>query len=282
MDRRFGGVTWLPSQIAAINPLLILILVPVFHGGELLVPAPLSRLGAAIGVPPRQRLRFPGVYDALGRSGVRVTPLRRISVGFFLCGCAFLIPLQVERWIAAGGNHSHAGAAPCAAAEGEGGASGAGGADGCAPGPNTVHGPSIAWHLLSYVVLTISEVLVSVTGLEFSYTQAPQRMKSMVMACYLGATAAGNLLTMLINAAIQNDDGSSRWTDVEYYEFFCLLMFVTAVAFVLYAASFKERRYVQGVPAEDGTGQRGTRSPPESPGEVTVQCVDRSVEVVDR
>ena len=31
--------------------------------------------------------------------------------------------------------------------------------------------PSIAWQLLAYLVLTVAEVHVSVTGLEFSYTQ---------------------------------------------------------------------------------------------------------------
>ena len=36
-----------------------------------------------------------------------------------------------------------------------------------------------------YVLLTMSEVLVSVTGLEFSYTQAPKSMKSLVMSLWL-------------------------------------------------------------------------------------------------
>ena len=54
------------------------------------------------------------------------------------------------------------------------------------------------------------QVLVSVTGLEFSYTQAPPPMKSMVMAIYLSAVAAGNLVTVAINASILNADGSSR------------------------------------------------------------------------
>ena len=64
--------------------------------------------------------------------------------------------------------------------------------------------------LVAYFVLTLSEVLVSVTGLEFSYTQAPPAMKSMVMAFYLSAVAAGNLVTVAINTSILNADGSSR------------------------------------------------------------------------
>jgi dipeptide/tripeptide permease len=42
--------------------------------------------------------------------------------------------------------------------------------------------PSIAWQLLAYLVLTSAEVTVSITCLEFSYTQAPKTMKSFVMA----------------------------------------------------------------------------------------------------
>ena len=42
--------------------------------------------------------------------------------------------------------------------------------------------PSINWQLLGYVILTLGETMVSITGLEFSYTQAPNSMKSSVMA----------------------------------------------------------------------------------------------------
>src|SRR4051794_25337636 len=36
---------------------------------------------------------------------------------------------------------------------------------------------SVGWQALAFVVLTISEVMVSITGLEFAYTQAPRAMK---------------------------------------------------------------------------------------------------------
>lgn len=39
---------------------------------------------------------------------------------------------------------------------------------------------SIAWQLIPYCVLTISEILVSTTGLEFAYTQAPAHLKSLI------------------------------------------------------------------------------------------------------
>ena len=48
----------------------------------------------------------------------------------------------------------------------------------------------------------------------------------------------------LIASLIASECGS--WSEVEYYRFFTLLMFVTAAAFVPYAACYKEKRYFQG------------------------------------
>ena len=45
--------------------------------------------------------------------------------------------------------------------------------------------PSVNWQFLAYVILTLGETMVSITGLEFSYTQAPNKMKSAVMALWL-------------------------------------------------------------------------------------------------
>lgn len=240
---------------------------PLFHGFELGVPRARllpARLLGRCGLAPGRQAHIAGVYERIERCGVRVTPLRKMSVGFFVCAAAFLIPLQVEAWIEAGG----------AALDGPRNeflnGSGADGGDGSAGGGNSSSArplacargdacPSIAWHLLAYLVMTTSEILVSITGLEFSYTQAPPSMKSMIMACYLGATSAGNMLTVLINVSIQNPDGSTKWTDVEYFRFFTMLMFATALAFVPYAYFFKEKRFVQGAAEQQRQHQRWPR-----------------------
>ena len=70
--------------------------------------------------------------------------------------------------------------------------------------------PSIGWQLLAYLLITSAEVLVSITCLEFSYTQAPRRLKSFVMSLYFLSITAGNLLTSAVNSFIQNADGTNR------------------------------------------------------------------------
>ena len=181
MDRHLFGFELLPSQIQAINPLLVMAMIPLF----------------ALGIYPAVR-RF-----------VPVTPLRKIGFGFFVTVIAFLIPAAVVSWIQQG------------------------------------HTPSIAWHLLAYIVLTAAEILVSITCLEFSYTQAPRTLKSLVMALFLVSVSLGNLFTAGVNFLIQNPDGSSKLEGPEYYLFFAAAMAVTAALFVPVAKRFPVKTYIQ-------------------------------------
>ncbi len=52
---------------------------------------------------------------------------------------------------------------------------------------------SILWQLGPYLLLTLAEVLVSTTGLEFAYSQAPLSMKGTLMSFWNLTVAAGNL-----------------------------------------------------------------------------------------
>ncbi|XP_055389660.1 peptide transporter family 1-like [Condylostylus longicornis] len=61
--------------------------------------------------------------------------------------------------------------------------------------PNSIH---MLWQLPQYIIITAGEVMFSVTGLEFSFTQAPQSMKSVLQACWLLTVAIGNLLVVFI------------------------------------------------------------------------------------
>ena len=140
MDRNLLGLEWLPSQIGAINPVMIMTFIPIFTW--LIYPA-LNRV-------------FP------------LTPLRKIAIGFFVAVPSFLIPAWIETQIAGG------------------------------------ELPNIIWQIAAYVVLTAAEVFISITALEFSYTQAPQKMKSLILGFFLMSVSLGNLFTAGVNHFIQN------------------------------------------------------------------------------
>lgn len=57
---------------------------------------------------------------------------------------------------------------------------------------------SILWMVAAFFVLTTSEVLVSVIGLELAFRAAPARLKSFVTACWLLTIFLGNLITIPI------------------------------------------------------------------------------------
>ncbi|CAG9537546.1 unnamed protein product [Cercopithifilaria johnstoni] len=64
--------------------------------------------------------------------------------------------------------------------------------------PNTV---KILWQLPQFFVITVGEVLFSVTGLEFSYSQASPNMKSVLQAVWLMTVFLGNVIDMLISGS---------------------------------------------------------------------------------
>ena len=181
MDRNFMGIDWLPSQIQAINPIMIMAFIPLF--------------GFVI-------------YPAINKV-FTLSPLRKIAIGFFLTVPSFLIPAWIEIQLDAGVD------------------------------------VNIVWQLLSYVIITAAEVFVSITCLEFAYTQAPKKMKSLVMACFLLSVSLGNIFTSAVNFLIQNEDGSSKLTGSEYYLFFAAAMLFTAILFVPVAMWYQEKTYIQ-------------------------------------
>jgi POT family proton-dependent oligopeptide transporter len=105
--------------------------------------------------------------------------------------------------------------------------------------------PNIGWQILAYVLLTAAEVMVSITCLEFSYTQAPNSMKSIVMSFYLLSVSFGNAITAFVNWAISRPDGSSRLPGATYYWFFSGLMLIAAIVFVVVAINYRGKQYIQ-------------------------------------
>lgn len=136
MNRNWMGIHWLPAQIQAINPVMILILVPLFGWV---------------------------VYPALDKVWP-LTPMRKISLGLFIMAGGFAVIAIAQQLIDAGGE------------------------------------PTIGWQVLAYAIITTAEVMVSVTCLEFSYTQAPRKMKSIVMGFFLCSVTVGNTITSLVSS----------------------------------------------------------------------------------
>src|SRR5260370_4557421 len=138
-----------------------------------------------------------------------LTPLRKIGIGLFITALSFVVIVLIQGWIDAGLK------------------------------------PSINWQLLAYVILTLGEAMVSITGLEFSYTQAPNSMKSSVMALWLLTVASGELFVGLVNKWILGAGAGHKLSAYQYFTFFTWLMFGAAVVFVFVACFYKGRTYLQ-------------------------------------
>ena len=121
---------------------------------------------------------------------------------------------------------------------------------------------TILWQLVPYVLLTFGEVLVSATGLEFAYSQAPLAMKGVIMSFWNLATAVGSLWVLLVNAGIRNDhvtstiakSGISLTAFLMF--FFAAFAAIATLVFWLYVRRY---RYVDHYRASSGgPGPAGT------------------------
>ena len=181
MNRNWLGVEWLPSQIQAVNPILILIFIPLFNYI---------------------------IFPFIGRF-VTLSPLRKIGFGLFLTAPSFFIIGYAQSLIDAG------------------------------------QSVGIYWQLVAYTVITAAEVLVSITCLEFSYSQAPRTMKSLIMSYFFLSITLGNLVTAGVNMFIQNPDGTLKIEGADYFYFFGILMVLTAILFSIVSRYYKSVSYFQ-------------------------------------
>jgi POT family proton-dependent oligopeptide transporter len=148
------------------------------------------------------------LYPALRRAGVEMTALRRMTAGIAFAGSSWIVvgfmQIVLDRGTAF----------------------------------------SIAWQVLPYALLTLGEVLVSATGLEFAYSQAPISMKSAIMAFWNLSVTIGNLWVLVANAGVQNqrviDFIKSNGFGVTAFQmfFFAAFAFVAALIFGLVARSY--------------------------------------------
>ena len=160
LDLQVGSLTLAPSQLQAVNPLLVMLLVPLVTYG---------------------------LYPWLERRGIRFSPLRRIGIGLVLTATSFVGVAIIQQALESGAR------------------------------------PSVLWQIGPYVVLTLSEVLVSITGLEFAYTQAPLRMKGTIMSLWLLTTFAGNFVVVLVKklGLVHGTTEFLFWAGLTYFAALC-------------------------------------------------------------
>jgi solute carrier family 15 oligopeptide transporter 1 len=95
---------------------------------------------------------------------------------------------------------------------------------------NTVH---LLWQLPQYSLLSLAEVLFSITGLEFTFTQAPESMKSVLLGFWHLTVALGNIVTVFI--------AGTRIFKSQMVEYFMFsgLMFIDMALFAVLAYRYK-------------------------------------------
>ena len=156
------------------------------------------------------------IYPSVNRIW-ELTPLRKIGVGLLLTGPAFAIVAWAQIRIDAGET------------------------------------PHLVWQLLAYVVITAAEILVSITALEFSYTQAPKKMKSLIMGVFFLSITLGNFFTSGVNWYIrdQKEKGSEVLSGANYFWFFAAVMVITALVYIFWSQFYRGQTYIQGEDAPE-------------------------------
>jgi len=169
MNRSFGSLKIDADQIPAFNPLLVLIMVPIFDWC---------------------------VYPAFAKCKIPLRPLQRMAIGMLLTSASFVVAAFVQLSLDAG---------------------------------DKLH---VLYQLPQYGLLTCGEVMVSITGLEFAYTQAPKSMKSLLMASWLLTVAVGNLFVVIV-AKINYFD---QWLE---FLFFAGMMLLAMILFIVISQFYK-------------------------------------------
>jgi POT family proton-dependent oligopeptide transporter len=147
-----------------------------------------------------------GVYPLCERLGLSMTPLRKMSAGLFVTAVSF-VPVAAMAYALDAGYE--------------------------------VNG---LWLLAPYVLLTAAEVLVSITGLEFAYTQAPRSAKSTLMSVWFLTIALGNFVVAVITPLNPFEGGDE-------FLFWAAITAVVGVIFVVISRRYRHRDYVEPDPA---------------------------------
>ncbi|XP_037812068.1 solute carrier family 15 member 2 [Lucilia sericata] len=96
---------------------------------------------------------------------------------------------------------------------------------------------NVLWQIPQFVLIMLGELLLSIPGLQFAFTQAPASMKSVVTAAWFLNNAFGNLIVVLITEL------NIFPTQSDEFFFYAILMIVAIViyTFLAYDYALQER-----------------------------------------
>jgi proton-dependent oligopeptide transporter, POT family len=145
-----------------------------------------------------------GIYPLLDKLGFKTTPVRRMTWGMFVGAASFAL-VAIIQMVMDGGVKLN-----------------------------------VMWQFFPYLVITMAEVMISITGLEFAYTQAPRSMKSTIMSLWLLTVFFGNLITAYVSQVNFFPVASAG-----YFWFFTILMSIFAFIFWWMGKHYKVKNYME-------------------------------------
>jgi proton-dependent oligopeptide transporter, POT family len=147
---------------------------------------------------------IPIVMPLCVKLGHYASPLRRMTAGMMLAGFSYVLVAAIQTRIDAGEHLS------------------------------------ILHQLWPYLVLTTAEVLVSTTGLEFAFTQAPAHLKSVITGMWQFCVAVGNILVVFVTKQGQNDAGDAAVSPGRFM-LYAYMTIGVSICFAIIAAYYKYR-----------------------------------------
>ncbi|KAJ7155693.1 peptide/h+ symporter protein [Mycena filopes] len=190
--------------IQNLNPISIIIMIPIFERG---------------------------IYPLLRKRGINFTPIKRISMGFFVAGLAMVYAAVLEKYLYDTSPCPNKQPSACVDADG-----------------NPAASPINVWVVSGpYILVGMAEIFANITSLEYAYTKSPQRMKSVVNAFAQLQTALAAALNFALTDV--NVEDKFQWL----FASFGITASVFAVAFYL---SFRELDKAEIALNLIGTGDR--------------------------
>lgn len=157
------------------------------------------------------------LYPAIERMGIKLTALRKMGAGIAITGVSWIVVGSIQL-VMDGGTAL-----------------------------------SIFWQILPYALLTFGEVLVSATGLEFAYSQAPKAMKGTIMSFWTLSVTVGNLWVLLANVSVKSTAVTEKIAQtgisITAFQmfFFAGFAILAALIFALYARAYQMQDHYRQV-----------------------------------